>query len=273
MIKVLKEQLVAGGFSVAANIPEVNASFTLMQTTQLVKVRNAYDTVTVLGTWLPWLSLGLIAAGVLAAGHRSRALVVAGLALAVSMLVLGLGLYFGRTFYLGALSGQVQRLDAAEVVFDQLVAFIRVALRTVAVAGLVVAAAAYFGGGSDSARGMRAGVGRSFASYRSWAEDRGVTTGPVGVWLEAHKTFARAVIISLAGLVILLAPSPTPALVVTAAVVAVLLVVVLELAARPAPVVLREADGDGPGRSLDLTGRGSPDVLRPDDLGQPPVGR
>jgi hypothetical protein len=236
VIEALKERLVAGGFSVAANIPEVNASFTLVQTTQLVRVQNSYNTLTVLGTWLPWLSLGLIAAGVLTARRRSRALVVAGLGLAVAMLVLGLGLYFGRTFYLGALSGQVERLDAAEIVFDQLVAYLRVALRTVAVLGLVVAAVAYFAGGSDSARSMRAEVTRGFASSRNWAEKRGVTTGPVGTWLEAHKTFVRAVIVSLAGLVIVLAPAPTPAVVVTTALLAVLLVAIVELAARPAPV-------------------------------------
>jgi hypothetical protein len=234
IIEVLKERLVDRGFSVAANIPEVNASFAIAQTTQLVRVQNSYETLTVLGTWLPWLSLGLIAAGVLAARRRSRALVVAGLGLALAMLILGLGLYFGRTFYLGALSGQVERLDAAEIVFDQVVTYMRVALRTVAITGLVVAAVAYFAGGSDSARSMRAGVTRGFASYRGWAEDRGVTTGPVGTWLEAHKTFVRAVIVSLAGLVVLLAPSPTPAVVVTVAVVAVLLVAIVELASRPA---------------------------------------
>ena len=245
IIDVLKQQLVDAGFGVAANISEVNATFTLVQTTQLVKIKNSYNTLDVLGTWLPWISLGLIAAGVLTATRRSRALVFAGLALAVSMLVLSLGLFFGRTFYLGALSGKVARLDAAEVVFDQLVAYIRVSLRTVAVAGLFVAAAAYFGGGSDSARSMRAEISRGFASARRWGEGRGVTTGPVGVWLDGHKTFVRAVIIALAGLVIVLAPAPTPAIVVTTVVVAAVLVAILELAARPAAVAAQAGADDG----------------------------
>lgn len=233
MIDQLKQQLVDSGFGIAANIPEVNASFTLVQTTQLVKIQNAYNTLDVVGTWLPWLSLALIAGGVLTAVRRSRAVVFAGLALAISMLVLGLALYFGRTFYLGALTGKVARLDAAEIVFDQIVNFIRISLRTVAVAGLVVAAAAYFGGSSDSARSLRASIGRGFASARAWAEGRGATTGPVGTWLFAHRTFLRVVIVSLAGLVIVLAGTPTPALIVTAAVVAALLIALVELLARP----------------------------------------
>lgn len=240
VIEVLKERLVAGGFDVAANIPEVDASFTLVQTTQLVKVQNAYNTVRIVGTWLPWISLGLLAAGVLTARNRSRTLVVAGLGLAISMLALGLVLSFGRTVYLGELTGKIARLDAAEVVFDQIVLSIRTVLRTVAVAGLVVAAAAYFGGGSASARSMRAEVSRAFASSRTWAERRGVSTGPVGSWFGSHKGFVRAVIVSVAGLVILLSSAPTPGLVVGTALVAAALVALLELVARPGPA--RPAD-------------------------------
>ncbi|MGV8964776.1 MAG: hypothetical protein ACOH2F_00730 [Cellulomonas sp.] len=245
MIDALKQKLVDRGFGIAANIPAVNASFTLVQTTQLVKVRNAYNTVDVLGTWLPWISIAFIVAGVLTAVRRSRALVLAGLALALAMLVLGLGLYFGRTFYLGALTGKVQRLDAAQVVFDQIVGYLRVSLRTVAVAGLVVAAAAFFGGGSDSARTMRAEIGRGFAGVRAWSEGRGVTTGPVGTWLDAHKSFARIVIIAIAGLVIVLAGSPTPTLVITVALVAAALIAVVELVARPGAPVAPAGAGSG----------------------------
>lgn len=236
MIDMLKQRLVDGGFGLASNIPTVNASFTIVQTSELVRVQNAYNLLDVVGSWLPWVSLALIAAGVLTARNRLRALVVAGLALAGAMLVLGVGLSIGRTVYLRALSEQVVRLDAAAVVFDQLVEFIRLALRTVAVAGLVVAAAAYLGGRSESARTLRTEIGRGFAATRTWGERRGVTTGPVGAWLFAHRVLVRVVVIAVAGLVVLLAATPTPALVVTVALVAAVLVALLELLARP-PVV------------------------------------
>ena len=236
VIETLKGRLVDEGFAVAANIPEVNATFTIVETSQLVTAQNAYGAIDVIGTWLPWISLALIAAGVLTAVHRARALVVAGLALAVSMLVLGIGLYVARTLYLDALAGTVERLDAAEIVFDQLVAFIRAALRTVAVLGLVLAAAAYLGGPSASARSLRGSAGRAFATVRGWGQQRGVTTGPVGTWLYAYRTFLRVVVIAIAGLVVLLAPAPTPALVVTAAAVALVVIGLLELLSRPPTV-------------------------------------
>lgn len=233
VIEEVKAQLVDAGFGIAAKIPEVNASFTIVQNTELVRLQNAYNAVVMLGTWLPWLSLGLIAAGVLTAVRRSRALVAGGLALALAMVVLGLGLTIGRSVYLNALAGKVERLDAAEVVFDQLVEFIRLSLRTVGVLGLVVALAGFLGGGSDSALAMRSGISRGFAAVRGWGENRGVSTGPFGAWLYRHRTLLRVLIAVLAGLVILLATALSPAFIVTVAVVAGLLVAVLELLARP----------------------------------------
>lgn len=235
VIELLKQRLVDRGLGVAARIPEVDASFTLVQSSELVTLQNRYAQVVALTTWLPWVALGLLAAGVLVAVHRMRALMVAGLALAAAMVVLAVGLAVARGLYLDALSGRVLRLDAAEVVFDRLVAFLRATLRTVGVLGLVVALAAYLGGSSASARSLRAGFSRAAARGRGAAEDRGVTTGPVGLWLGRHKGFARAVVVGLAVLWLLLAGTPTPGLIVTIAVVALVVLGLLELLARPAP--------------------------------------
>ncbi|MFD2792227.1 hypothetical protein ACFS27_01560 [Promicromonospora vindobonensis] len=233
MIDLLKERLVDGGFELAANLPTINATFTVMQTTQLVEIRNRYAQVVALGTWLPWIVLLLLGAGVLVAVRHLRALVVAGIVLAAGMLVLALGLAIARGLYLDALTGVVLRLDAAEVVFDQLVTFLRATLRTVGVLGLVVALAAYLGGSSPSARGLRAGIGRGFGNARAWAEGRGVSSGPAGVWLARYRGVARAAVVALAVLVLLLAANPTPGLVVGTAVCAALLIALIELLARP----------------------------------------
>ncbi|MDR7384978.1 hypothetical protein [Promicromonospora iranensis] len=233
MIDLLKARLAERGFGLAANLPTIDATFTVMQTTQLVEVRNRYAQIVALGTWLPWMVLLLLGAGVLLAARHLRALVAAGIALAAGMLVLALGLAVARGLYLDALSGVVLRLDAAEVLFDQLVMFLRATLRTVGVLGLVVALAAYLGGSSPSARSLRAGLGRSFGSARAWAEGRGVSSGPAGVWLARYRGVARAAVVALAVLVLLLASNPTPGLVVGTAVGAGLLIALVELLARP----------------------------------------
>ncbi|MFJ3408398.1 hypothetical protein [Promicromonospora sp. NPDC090134] len=233
LIDVLKQRLVDRGLTLAGNLPTINASFTIMESSQLTEIRNRYAQVVALGTWLPWIVLVLLGAGVAAATHHLRALVVAGLALAAAMVVLGIGLAVGRGLYLDALSGKVMRLDAAQAVFDQLVSFLRVTLRTVGVLGLVVALAAYLGGSSASARGLRSGISKGMSRTRRWAEGRGVSTGATGVWLARYRGVARAAVIALAALVILLAGSPTPALIVGVAAGAVVLILLIELVARP----------------------------------------
>lgn len=179
MIDLLKDRLDERGFALAAGLPTIDASFTVLQTSQLVELRNRYAQVVALGTWLPWVVLALLGAGVLVAQRHLRALVAAGLALAVAMLVLAVALVVARGVYLDALSGAVVRLDAAEVVFDQLVTYLRGVLSTVGVLGLVVALAAYLGGSSASARGLRSGIGRGFGRARAWADGRGRPARPL----------------------------------------------------------------------------------------------
>ncbi|MFC7877539.1 hypothetical protein [Isoptericola sp. NPDC057391] len=233
MIDLLKERLVDRGLGVAASIPTVDASFMVMQSAQLVEAQNRYGQVVALATWLPWVALGLLAAGVLVSAHRLRTLVVAGLALAAAMVVLGVALAVARGLYLDALSGEVARLDAAEAVFDHVATPLRATLRTAGVLGLVVALAAFLAGDSATARSLRAVAARGFASARTWGERRGWTTGPVGLWLGRYRTFARGVVIAVAALVLLLAADPTAGLVVGTTVVAAAAVALLELLARP----------------------------------------
>jgi hypothetical protein len=270
IIDLLKQRLVDRGLGVAANIPSVDASFTLAQTTQLVEVQNRYAQVVALGTWLPWIVLGLFAAGVVAAVRPLRALVAAGLALALAMVVLGAGLAVARGLYLDALSGQVLRLDAAEVVFDQLVSFLRATLRTVGVLGLVVALVAFLAGSSTTARSVRGGVARGIGSLRSGAEGRGVSTGRVGTWLGRHRRPVKVVVLAAAVLVLLLSAQPTPALVVGTALVAGALVLVVELVARPEVDVGVVPDGpDGTGGT---NGTGGTDGPRGTQGTEPTVG-
>ena len=73
-----KERLVAQGLSIAANIPEVDKSFTIIESSSVSRLQGGYRLLEALGTWLPWIALALIGLGVyVAKGHR-RALVGAG---------------------------------------------------------------------------------------------------------------------------------------------------------------------------------------------------
>lgn len=234
VIEAVTSALSARGFTIVDRLPTINASFPLVQSADLVRLQNAYGWLDLLGTWLPWIVVLLLAGGVLLARNRSRALVVAGLTLAGAMLLLGVALTIGRSVYANALPPSVQRPDAAVVVYDQVVSLLRVALRSGLVLGLVVAVVAFVSGRSAAAVGLRSSWTRSVAWLRGAGERRGVTTGPVGVWLDEQRTFVRVVIASGAALAIALGMPLTPGYVVGVAIVAVVLLALTTVLARPA---------------------------------------
>ena len=180
VIDAVRQRLVERGFTLLERLPQIDATFPLVTGADLVRFQDAYRLLHALGTWLPWVSLALLVAGVLAARHRSRTLVVAGLALAGAMLVLAVGLAVGRSLYAQSLPATVQRPDVAVLVYDQVVSFLRVAVRAVAVLGLVVALVAFVAGGSSAARSLRSSWSRMLAALRR-AGDR-----PAAPSLETH---------------------------------------------------------------------------------------
>lgn len=234
VVDTVRASLSDAGFTVVDRLPTIGASFPLMQSADLVRAQNAYRVLDVLGTWLVWLSLGLLAAGVLVAVHRARALVVAGLSLSGAMLLLGAALTVGRSVYVDALPPTVQRPDAAAVVYDQVVAFLRVTLRSAFVLGLVVALVAFVAGGTSAARALRASWARAGTGLRTAGERRGISTGPVGVWFDEQRVLVRVLIAAGAALALVLAGHLTPAYVATVAVVALVLLAAATLVARPA---------------------------------------
>ena len=73
------------------------------------------------------------------------------------MLVLGAGLLIARNLYLNSVPASAPA-DAAAAAFDILVRFIKTALRTLLVVGLIVAAGAFFTGPSAAAVRTRSRV-------------------------------------------------------------------------------------------------------------------
>ena len=169
----------------------------------------------------------------LAAQHRSRALVVAGLSLAGAMLLLGIALTLGRSLYANALPPEVQRVDTAVAIYDQFVSLLRIELRVGLVLGLLLAIIAFAAGGTTAARQLRASSSHASAWLRSAGDRRGISTGPVGVWLDEQRTLVRVVILALAALALVLADRLTPAYVVGVFVIALLVLGLVTLLARP----------------------------------------
>jgi hypothetical protein len=221
-----EQALVNQGFSLAAKLPPVNPTFTLFEAPDLSKAQAGYRLVTTLKWVLPFLSIALLAAGVYVARGRRRALLGAALGLSAAMIVLAAALAIARGIYLNSVPQSTLPPDAAAVLFDTLVRFLKDGLRLLLVVGLVVAAGAFLTGPSSAAGQTRRAVTAGVGWLRARLAGRGLDPGPVGAWTGAHKRLLRIGVIALAALIFVFWGQPTLAVAIW---IVVLLLVALGL--------------------------------------------
>lgn len=183
----VKQELVDAGLTPAENIPDVNKQMVLFKSDQLKRMQSAAHALDVVGTWMPVLTVALGAAGVFLAYGRRRALAKTALGAAGAALIVAIGLVVARHYYLDHLPPQVQSEAAAAAVFDHLLHFLRVTLRTVIVLGVVVALGAYFVGPGRGARAVRTSSERTADSVARWADAHDIRTGRVGTWTADNR--------------------------------------------------------------------------------------
>ena len=234
-IATVKAQLVAAGFTLAERIPEVNASFVLFQSKDITRVRSGFNLLNTLGVWLPVLALILLVLGVYVARDHRRALGGAAVGVAVSMVVLALGLAIFRSVYLDAVPASVLPHDAAAVLYDTIVRFLRLGLRTILVLALVVAAGAFLSGRSVTAVRTRQGVTGAIGWLAGSAERAGLRTGPVGTWVGANKRALRVAAVAAACLVLVFWGRPTGKVVLGLTLALLVALAIIEFLARPGP--------------------------------------
>jgi hypothetical protein len=248
LITQVKDTLLAQGFTVADRIPTVNATFPLFEAPNLAKAQQGYRLLTTLKWLLPLLTIALLVAGVWVARRTRHGLYWAALGVAASMLVLGIALTIARGIYLNSVPTSVLPTDAAGVLYDTLIRFIRDGLRLLLLVGLIVAAAAFLTGPSAAAVGTRRRVRSGIGWVRAQGERRGVSAGPVGDWTAAHKTPLRVGCVAVVALIFVFWGHPTLAVVIWLVLLLLVALGVIELlGGRPArPVDAEQADAVAP---------------------------
>ncbi|MCX5357949.1 hypothetical protein OG864_04400 [Streptomyces sp. NBC_00124] len=219
----VKQELVDAGVTPAEKIPDVDKQMVLFQSDKLERMQGAVHALDVVGTWMPVLTVFIGAAGVFLAYRRRRALAKTALGAAFACLIVAIGLVVARRYYLDHLPPQVQSEAAAAAIFDQLLHFLRITLRTVVVLGVIVALGAYLVGPGGGARSVRATSERTADSAARWAETHGIHTGRVGTWTADYRRWLTIGVLLLLALLFALWNHPT--------VLTVLLLVLILLAA------------------------------------------
>jgi hypothetical protein len=248
VIATVKQQLVAQGFSLASRIPNVNATFTVFQSADLGKAQHIFSALGKLATWLPVVALLALAGAVFLVRNRLRMLMIGFLAVAFSMVLLGISLNVFRSVYLDAVPTDQVPTAAAAAVYDALTGSVRVTLRAVLVVSLAVAVGAWLGGSSASAVTSRRGITSGVAYLRGGAEHVGLNTGPVGAFCYRYKTALRGIVIGIAVLAYILASHPTARWTIGVLIIVVVVLAVLEFLARPPEPVAGTTLGAEPAR-------------------------
>ena len=238
----VKKALVDAGVSPASKIPDVDKQMVLFQSDQLEKIRTAAHLLDVIGNWLPVLVVVIGAGGVLLAHRRRRALARTALGAAFACLVVAIVLVVARRYYLDHLPPQVQSEAAAAAVFDTLLHFLKVSLRTAIVLGVIIALGAYLVGPGRLPLAVRGASERTADSAAHWAYGHQVRTGRVGTWAQAHRRWIAVAALLIVALVFALWNHPTA---LTVLLLVVILLAVLALLALLAASGRATAEAEG----------------------------
>jgi hypothetical protein len=149
------------------------------------------------------------------------------------MVVLALGLAVFRSIYLDAVPATVLPHDAAAVLYDTIVRFLRLGLRTILVLALVVAGGAFLTGRSVTAVRTRQGLAGAIGWLQGSAEHAGLRTGPVGTWVDANKRALRVTAVAAAALALVFWGRPTGKVVLGLTLALLIALAIIEFLARP----------------------------------------
>jgi hypothetical protein len=235
VIDRVKERLVDAGFTLASRIPQVSAEVTLFQSADLARAQTAFRLLDAAARALPIVALVLLGIAIAVSSRRRRTLTIGALVIAGSMLALGAALNLFRIAYLDAVPSDAIPADAAAVIFDEIVNFIRLNLRALLVISLAVAFVAWVSGPEQAPAAVRRGTTRVLDTVRHRRDSAGLGTGPVGDFVYTYRVPLRVVVLGGAVLVYALADHPTGAWTLVVVGVAALILLVLELlSGRPA---------------------------------------
>jgi hypothetical protein len=169
-IAAIRPQLAEAGFPLADRIPQVNVSFTILESEQLPRIQRVARALDTLVVPLALVTVALLALGVLIAPDRRRMLLAAGVGVAGAMIVLLALLTATREFYLNHLPAGTQSVDAAAVIWDTMLRYLVSGARTGIWVGLAIAAVAWLAGPAAPAVTVRRLVATGWTHLWNWIQ-------------------------------------------------------------------------------------------------------
>jgi hypothetical protein len=243
-LTVVKQRLISSGFQLAERIPAVNAQFTIFESADVSKIQRGYNILDTLGLWMPFICLLLAALGIYLARNHRLAFLGVGLGLAATMFLTGVVLAWIRRAYLDGVPPGVLSPDAAAVIYDTLVRFLRDAIRSAALIGLFAAIGAFLTGPSVTAVTLRGWMNAALAAAKGGVQTLGLNLDPVTARVAPLARMLQVSVLVAAFVLVMAQRYRTPEMVIrTAIVVVIVLLIVQFLAVPPRPGKDRPAEG------------------------------
>lgn len=216
VLSAARDALVARGWTFLSRIPDVSIPYTVAHLENLPELQRAADLLDKAATWLPVLALLLLGLAVWCAPNHRRGLLIGLLTTAGLLVVVLLAYTVFRSRYQDQIAARGMNVDAALAIWDQVLAYLLIALGTTLVAALLGAAWVFLAGPSRVGQFFRRTVNRvvdpvgraigpqpAVRSFiRRWQAWIGVLIAVGGIWwLLASPTIATAVVVvGVAGL-------------------------------------------------------------------------
>ncbi|UFS58464.1 hypothetical protein [Subtercola endophyticus] len=233
IIAQVKQVLVDRGVTFAAQIPDINQTIVIAQSDSVVQAQLGYNLAIAVGSWLPWIALLFLIAGVLVARRRSLALIWAAVALALAMIATASGVAIGHIIFIGAVSPTYIPSDVADTLYTHILSLVSSSATAIAVLAVVVAVVGWLAGPYRAPRALRSLAASGAAWLRGAAASRGFTTGVFGEWVYKLRYVIRAAVAVIGALIILLNRPITPAGIFWTLFGAVIVLILVELLQRP----------------------------------------
>lgn len=256
LIEEVKQRLVDRGLTIAANIPVppiADRQIVLLTSPQLQTARTAYALGQPVAQWLIYVVLLLFVVAILVSRRRARMTIAVGVAILIGAIVIRLGMAVGQNQLDMTLDGTPFEV-AQDAFFTILTSYLLTAVRAAFALGLVLAIVGWFLSGTDSALATRRFFGGLVSGAGAKASDTPVAK--VGAWVKRTIVFWRALIVGVAGLVLLSTSPLTGSVILWTALIAVLAFVVVEFLAASAPAAEAAPADDDEAVTVDVSTSG-----------------
>jgi len=247
VIQAVVDQLDDRGLTFVENIPTdaISGQIVLFESSALADAQSAIELLNTLSWALLAVGLVCYALSVVALGDARRGLVRVGLGLAVGALSLAVLLAFGRAAYLNATVAAGANRAVQEIVFEQVVATLRTAVRAVITLGVVSAVVAWVLGPATLAQHVRRLTGSLLGRGAEGAGSLGAGDQKALHWLGGHERGLQVGLLVFAVLAFLTRNDPSATTILIIVLVTVVLLGVLSILAR-AGRAAEVASGDAP---------------------------